>query len=218
MDINSSSNAVTSHAVGMGNVLFANVEGQPADDMRFFMNCIYIALDKADKTYSSDKKPGPWFDHFVGMLWSMGWTAEGESIERVEEDFSGSVQKAWRSSVAPLLTRAQLLQVEASLARLESDVALLNKFVGLSGKTFNSHIVPVSYNRRGEIEIVISHVRLIKSVLTTNVLFWQVHQPQSQLDVRACKLVITRRALNANQTIVEQAIGEVSLEIEEYEI
>lgn len=218
MDIDSSSNSVRAQAVVMNNVLFTGIEDQPADDRHFFMNCTYIALDKANKAYDSNKKPGPWFDHFVGTLWSLGWTFEGDSLELVEPDFSGSVQQAWRASAGRLLTRAQLSQVDDSLVRLEKDVVLLNKFIGLNGKTFNSHIVPVSYNRQGELEMVVSHFRFIKSVLTTNFLFWQIHQPLSQLDVRARKLTITRREMNANREIAARAVGELALQIETYEI
>ena len=218
MDINPGSSAVRSHAVVMNNVLFTGVEGQPADDISFFMNCTYIALNRADKAYNSDKKPGPWFDHFVGTLWSLGWTFEGNPLELVKPNFYGSVQQAWRMSAGSLLTRTQLLQVDKSLASLEKDVALLNKFISLDGKTFNSHIVPVSYNRQGELEMVVSHFRFIKSVLSTNFLFGQVHQSVSQLDVRARKLVIKRREMNATRAIVEQTISELSLQIEAYEI
>ncbi|MFW8695422.1 hypothetical protein, partial [Mesorhizobium japonicum] len=94
---------------------------------------------------------------------------------------------------APLLARGQLEQVEAGLAALERDTALLQKFTALSGKTFTSHIVPVSKNASGELVVVLSHIRFFKLVLSTNYLFWQVHQPMSQLDIRARRMVINRR-------------------------
>lgn len=218
MDIDLSTNVVSNQAVLMNNVLFSGVGGQPVDDMIFFKNCIYIALHRADEAYDSHKKPEPWFDHFVGTLWSIGWTCEGDPVKQIEPAFTGSVLQHWRKSAGRLVTRTQFSQVEASLAALEKDVLLLQKFSGLSGKTFSSHILPISYNRQGQMVVVLSHIRFIQSVLSTDYLFWQVHQPTSQLDVRARKLVISRRVMNDQRAIVEQTLREIASRFEEYEL
>jgi hypothetical protein len=136
----------------------------------------------------------------------------------VQPQFSGSVQQAWLRLAAPLLARSQLAQVEIALSALEQDTAALKKYSALSGKTFSSHILPVTYNAQGELVVVLSHIRFIKLVLNTNYLFWQVHQPMSQLDIRARKLVIKRRAMDANRASVERTIREIPFKFEEYEL
>jgi len=218
MDIDSGTRLSQSDAVAVNNMLFTGLEGRAEADNRFVKNCIYLAQIKADKLYNSSTQPAQWFDHFAGILWSFGWNLEEQPVELVQKQFSGSVQEAWRRLAAPLLSRAQLAQVEAGLAALEKDAVLLKKFTPLSGKTFASHILPVSQNDRGELIVVLSHIRFIKSVLNTNYLFWQIHQPMSQLDIRARKLVIKRRALDANREIVDQAISDSVADFEEFEL
>jgi len=218
MDINSGTRLSQSNAVAVNNILFTGLEGRAEADNRFVRNCIYLAQMKADSLYNSSTQPAQWFDHFAGIFWSTGWSVEEKPVVLVQNEFSGSVQEAWRRLTAPLLARIQLEQVEAGLAALEKDVALLQKFTALSGKTFTSHIVPVSQNASGELVVVLSHIRFIKMVLSTNYLFWQIHQPMSQLDIRARRLVIKRRAIDENREAVDQAIRESVGDLEEVEL
>ncbi|RON81838.1 hypothetical protein [Pseudomonas fluorescens] len=218
MDINSATRLSQNNAVAVNNMLFIGLEGRAEADNRFVRNCIYLAQMKADRLYNSSTQPAQWFDHFAGIFWSTGWSVEEKPVVLVQKDFSGSVQEAWRRLTAPLLARIQLEQVEAGLAALEKDVALLQKFTALSGKTFTSHIVPVSQNASGELVVVLSHIRFIKMVLSTNYLFWQIHQPMSQLDIRARRLVIKRRAIDENREAVDQAIRESVGDLEEVEL
>ena len=218
MDISSNTRLSQNNAVAVNNMLFTGLEGQAEADNNFVKHCVYLAQIKADGVYNSNTQPAQWFDHFAGILWSFGWSLEEQPVVLVQTAFSGSVQEAWRRLTAPLLARSQLTQVEAGLAALEKDAALLKQFSALSGKTFNSHILPVSQNTRDEMVVVISHIRFIKLVLNTNYLFWQVHQPMSQLDIRARKLLIKRRAMEANRASVEQAIRENASRFEEYQL
>jgi hypothetical protein len=218
MDINSATRLSQNNAVAVNNMLFIGLEGRAEADNRFVRNCIYLAQMKADRLYNSSTQPAQWFDHFAGIFWSTGWSVEEKPVVLVQKQFSGSVQEAWRRLTAPLLARIQLEQVEAGLAALEKDVALLQKFTALSGKTFTSHIVPVSQNASGELVVVLSHIRFIKMVLSTNYLFWQIHQPMSQLDIRARRLVIKRRAIDENREAVDQAIRESVGDLEEVEL
>jgi hypothetical protein len=218
MDINSSAHSNRVNAVAVNNMLFTGLEGQAEADNSFAKNCIYLAQIEADSRYDSSTRPGEWFDDFTGILWSFGWSLEEAPVILVERQFSGSVQQAWRRLAAPLLTRSQLTQVEVGLSAMEKDVATLKKFSALNGKIFNSHILPVAYNAQGELVVVLSHIRFIKLVLNTNYLFWQVHQPISQLDIRARKLVIKRRTMDANRASVERTIREIPFKFEEYEL
>lgn len=218
MDINSTTRLSQNNAVAVNNMLFVGLEGRAEADNRFVRNCIYLAQIKADSLYNSSTQPAQWFDHFAGIFWSAGWSVEEKPAVLVQQEFSGSVQAAWRRLTTPLLGRVQLAQVEAGLAALEKDVALLQKFTALSGKTFTSHIVPVSQNASGELVVVISHIRFFKLVLSTNYLFWQVHQPMSQLDIRARRMVIKRRAIDENREVVDQAIRKSVADLEEVEL
>lgn len=218
MDISSSTRSNQNNAMAVNNMLFTGLEGRAEADNNFVKNCIYLAQIKADSVYDSNTQPAQWFDHFAGVLWSYDWVPEEQPAVLVRTEFSGSVQEAWRRLAAPLLARSQLEQVETGLKALEKDAALLQRFTALSGKTFTSHILPVSQNASGELVVVLSHIRFIKLVLSTNYLFWQVHQPMSQLDIRARKLVITRRAMDARRASVEQAIRKSASRFEEYEL
>ncbi|WP_338800687.1 hypothetical protein V9L13_23815 [Pseudomonas sp. RSB 5.4] len=218
MDINSATRLSQNNAVAVNNMLFTGLEGRAEADNRFVRNCIYLAQVKADSLYNSSTQPAQWFDHFAGIFWSTGWSVEEKPVVLEQKEFSGSVQEAWRRLTTPLLGRVQLAQVEAGLAALEKDVALLRRFTALSGKTFTSHIVPVSQNASGELVVVLSHIRFLKSVLSTNYLFWQIHQPMSQLDIRARRLVIKRRAIDENREVVDQAIRESVADLEEAEL
>lgn len=206
------------HAIAVNNMLFTGIENQTTADNNFVKNCALLAQIKADERYNSSTQPGEWFDHFAGILWSFGWSLEEQPVVLVQREFSGSVQQVWRKLAAPLLTRSQLAQVEAGLAALENDAAILKNFTALSGKTFNSHILPISYNASGELVVVLSHIRFIKMVLNTTFLFWQIDQPMSQLDIRARKLVIKRRTMEAHRAGVEQALRQIPFTLEEYEL
>ncbi|EZP28514.1 hypothetical protein [Pseudomonas sp. RIT288] len=218
MDIKSSAGSSRNNAVAVNNMLFTGLQGRTEADNRFVRNCIYLAQIAADSRCDSSLQPAEWFDYFAGGLWSCGWNPEEKPVVLVQKEFSGSVREAWRRLTAPLLARVQLEQVEAGLAALEKDVALLQRFTALSGKTFTSHIVPVSQNASGELVVVISHIRFFKLVLSTNYLFWQVHQPMSQLDIRARRLVIKRSAIDENREVVDQAIRESVVDLEEVEL
>lgn len=218
MDIKPGTSLKRGHAVAANNMLFTGLDGIAEADNSFVKNCIFLAQIKADSVYNSSTRPAEWFDHFAGMLWSLGWNIEEEPVVLVQSEFTGSVRQAWLKLASPLLARSQLAQVEAGLSALENDVAVLARFSALSGKTFNSHILPVTRNASGELVVVLSHIRFIKMVLSTGYLFWEVHQPMSQLDIRARKLVIKRRVMDAHRAGVEQAIRETALKFEEFEL
>ena len=57
----------------MNNVLLTGIAGQTIADNSFVKNCIYLAQHGADKVAKSETQPGPWFDHYAGMFWSMDW-------------------------------------------------------------------------------------------------------------------------------------------------
>ena len=204
-------------ALMMNNVLLIGIADQTVVDNSFVKNCIYLAQHGADKVAKSERQPGPWFDHYAGMFWSMDWTL-AEPVEYIKPQFSGSLKQAWLNVARPYLSSAQIAQVEAVLGKLESDGKLLTKMAGLSGKIVSFNIVPVSYKLNGNLEIVVSHVRFIKSGITTPFLFWTIDQSLSQLDIRIRRLEIKRRDMDAIRQRVEQATQALALEFSEYEL
>ncbi|MHC8392587.1 hypothetical protein ACYZT8_02795 [Pseudomonas sp. LB3P93] len=209
---------VTEHgALMMSNVLLVGMAGQTAADNDFVKNCIFLAQHGADKVAKSETQPGPWFDHYTGMFWSMDWTLD-EPVEYIKPQFSGSLKEAWLKVAQPYLASAQIAQVEAVLGKLESDARLLTKMAGLSGKLFGFNIVPVSFKPNGDLEMVVSHVRMIKSGIATPYLFWTINQSMSQLDIRIRRLEIKRRNMDAIRQSVEEATRDLALEFSEYEL
>lgn len=217
MDNGLAKGVIERDALMINNVLLTGVAGQTIADNNFVKNCIFLAQHGADKVAKSETQPGPWFDHYAGMFWSMDWQL-AEPAEYIKPQFSGSLKQAWLKVARPYLSNAQIAQVEAVLGKLESDAKLLAKFAGLSGKTFGFNIVPVSYKPNGDLEIVVSHVRLIKSGISTPYLFWTIDQSLSQLDIRIRRLEIKRRDMDAIRQRVEEGVVALALESIEYEL
>ncbi|VVQ31562.1 hypothetical protein PS943_02408 [Pseudomonas fluorescens] len=204
-------------ALMMNNVLLTGIAGQTIADNDFVKNCLYLALHGANKVARSETQPGPWFDHCAGMFWSMDWTL-AEPVEYIKPQFSGSLKQAWLNVARPYLSSAQVDQVGAVLGKLERDGKLLAKMAGLSGKIVGFNIVPVSYKPNGDLEMVVSHVRLIKLGITAPYLFWTIDQSLSQLDIRIRRLEIKRRDMDAIRQSVEDATRALALELSEYEL
>ena len=201
----------------MNNVLLTGIAGQTVADNSFVKNCIYLAQNGADKVAKSEMQPGPWFDHYTNMFWSMDWKL-AEPVEYIKPQFSGSLKQAWLNVARPYLTSAQIAQVGTVLAKLERDAGLLAKIAGTSGKIGGFNIVPVSYKHNGDLEMVVSHVRLIKLGITTPYLFWTIDQSLSQLDIRIRRLEIKRRDMDAIRQRVEEATRALALEFSEFEL
>lgn len=215
MDNGLAKGVIERDALMINNVLLTGVAGQTIADNDFVKNCIFLAQHGADKVAKSETQPGPWFDHYAGMFWSMDWKL-AEPVEYIKPQFSGSLKQAWLNVARPYLTSAQIAQVEAVLGKLESDAKLLTKFAGLSGKIFGFNIVPVSYKPNGDLEMVVSHVRLIKSGNSTPYLFWTIDQSLSQLDIRIRRLEIKRRDMDAIRQNVEEHVVALALKSIEY--
>lgn len=204
-------------ALVMRNVLLTGIAGQTIADNNFVKNCIYLAQHGADKVAKSETQPGPWFDQYTNMFWSMDWKL-AEPVEYIKPQFSGSLKQAWLNVARPYLTSAQIAQVGTVLAKLERDAGLLAKIAGTSGKIGGFNIVPVSYKHNGDLEMVVSHVRLIKLGITTPYLFWTIDQSLSQLDIRIRRLEIKRRDMDAIRQRVEEATRALALEFSEFEL
>lgn len=202
----------------LGNILLTGTGALSSPDYQFALNCNLLALEQADKIYNSETSPGRWIDYYADVLWSLGWNRDQPGVEYVKPKFSGSVQQAWWNVASGILPSEQIAGVEVGLATLEKHVELLQKIKGVSDKVFDFKIVPVSYNTNGEMEMVVTHVRFIKSSLNTQYLFWDISQAMTQLDIRARRVVISPRVIEGRRSSVEAALKKQSTKIEHYPI
>lgn len=216
--MNMKTGALTRHATLVGDILLTGVEGQSKEDYEFALNCTYIAKKEADKQYNSATQPGPWIDYFADLLYSYFWKKDEMDIEYVQPSFSGSVGDMWMKLARPWLSAEQVKEVNSGLASLEARVDLLESVKGLSGKLFDFKLIPVSYNASGDLELVITNFRFIKSTLTTSFLFWNVHQSMNQLDIRARRVSMSRRTIEVRRPLVAKAIKEMSFDFDHHEI
>ncbi|MHC8331076.1 hypothetical protein [Pseudomonas sp. LB3P25] len=206
----------------VGNILLVGVEGLSKGDHDFLMNCIYLASTGADSLYNSDTQPGQWIDYFTDIFWKYGWRpdnyADKPVVEYVQPQFSGNVQQAWLKVASPVLDQKKVVQVEKGLEKFESHASLLQRTFGASGKIFDLKISPVSYCENGDLELLNTHVRFIKSSLNTGYLFWMVTQKLTQLDIRARRVVISRRVMDARRNEVEKAVEALAAKLIDYEL
>lgn len=206
------------NATLVGDILLAGTQGQSREDYQFALNCIYLAQRQADITYKSETQPGRWIDYFADLLWSHGWNRDHRPIEHVQPQFNGNVRRLWEEVASPLLSRDQVDGVDRGLVALERDVELLKKVKGLSGKLFDFKIMPVSYNPNGDMELLVTNIRFIKSSMNTEYFFWDVSQVMTQLDVMVRKVVISRRVMDARRLSVQKALEGVKFDFEDYEL
>ncbi|OYQ19078.1 hypothetical protein B7L09_14205 [Pseudomonas mandelii] len=218
MDMTVITDDMKHNAALVGDILLTGVQGQSREDYRFALNCTYLAQRQADNTYNSAIRPGRWIDYYADVLWSHGWNRDHPPIEHVQTQFYGSVRQVWSKLASPILSRDQVEGVNLGLAALEKDVELLKKVKGVSGKAFDFKIMPISYNANGDMELVVSNIRFIKSSMNTEYLFWDISQVMNQLDVLARKVVISRREMDAVRQSVEDATRALALKFSEYEL
>ncbi|MGP6423238.1 hypothetical protein [Pseudomonas pharyngis] len=204
------------NATLVGDILLTGSRGQTHEDYQFALNCTYLAQRQADMTYNSATQPGRWTDYFTDVLWSHGWSRNYQPIEHVQTQFRGSVREVWSRLASPLLSAEQVAGVDRGLVALEGDVELLKKVKGLSGKVFDFKIMPINYNANGDMELIVTNTRFIKSSLNTGYFFWNVSQVMTQLDVLARKVVISRRVLDARRASVIKALEGIKFNFEDY--
>ncbi len=216
--MNLETDAFNHHATLVSDILLTSIQRQPKEDYDFALSCTYLAKKQADSIYNSATQPGRWIDYYADVLWSHGWNRDQPPVEYVQTQFSGSVKQAWLKAASSLLTREQVAGAETGLTKLEQRIDLLEKTKGISAKAFDLKIVPVSYTADGDMELLITHVRFIKSSMNTHYLFWEISQAMTQLDIRARRVVISRRVMDARRTSVEKALKSTSFNFEDYEL
>ncbi|RON41477.1 hypothetical protein BK666_24435 [Pseudomonas frederiksbergensis] len=199
-------NNVIGTAKVVNTAVICSAPGPTKEEREFVKNCLLLAQREADQTYSEEKQIGRWFDYFADMMWKHGWSLDSDAVELVKPSYSGNIQNMWSEAVSDLASGPQIEEVERVIALVEQDARLFSAFAEPSGKMVRFELVPMGYNSKGDLEVVISHVRIIKSTMSTTYLFWRVHQHTSQLDIRGRRLVIKRRVADARRKSVEDAV------------
>lgn len=203
-------------ATVVDNTVLCSAQGPTKEERDFARNCFLLAQREADQHYNVERETGRWFDHYADLMWKHGWSLDSDHIEVVKPSFSGNIQQMWSSAVSKLVSGPQIEEVERVIALVERDARLLTAFSDVSGRAVRFQLIPMGYNRNGDLEVVVSHIRLIKLTMSTTYLFWRVRQHTSQLEIRARRLVIKRRVAEARKKSVEDAVR--SLPFTEYEL
>lgn len=200
----------------VNNAVICSAPGPSKEERDFVKSCLLLAQREASQNYSEEAQIGRWFDYFADMMWKHGWSLDSDAVELVKPSYSGNIQSMWSAAVSELASGPQIAEVERVIALVEQDARLFSAFAEPSGKMVRFALVPMGYNSNGDLEVVISHVRIIKSTLSTTYLFWRVHQHTSQLDIRGRRLVIKRRVADARRKSVEDAV--LSIPFTEFDV
>ncbi|WP_419712229.1 hypothetical protein [Pseudomonas sp. NFX224] len=191
--------------------LLAYYPGLSADDRQFIKNSMRWAESCADLRHDQEQDPAQWFEFYSGVLWSVGWSLEHQPVIVVDNDFTGRLMDAWSKALSTQVSRAKLSLMKETFTLLENNPAALQLLTSSASQSGDFRFLPAEYNRYGELEIVLTNVRLLGSNWGSSFLFWEVANPQSQLDVRVRRFAINRRGINTYREPLQEAVKEMRL-------
>lgn len=195
----------------LGSNLLAFLSGLTKQDKQYIKDSMRWAEYRADLRHSRSREPGPWFEFYSGVLWSVGWGLEHEPVIIVEKDFSGDLLESWSKSLSTQLSRAKLRQMTETFQLLEHNTAGLDLFADSARQWGDFRFSPAQYNRYNELEIVISNVRLLNANWVSTYLFWDVEHSRSQLDIQCRRFVITPRQMDKCRAELSAAVKEMRM-------
>jgi hypothetical protein len=195
----------------LGSNLLAFFPGLSRRDKQYIKDSMRWAQFKADLRHDRKREPAQWFEFYSGWLWSVGWGLEHEPVIIVDENFSGDLLRSWAKSLSGLVSRAKLKQVQETFQLLEHNVAGLDLLTESARQWGDFRFLPAQYNRHGELEIVISNVRLLSANWVSTYLFWDVEYSKSQLDIQARRFVITPRQMDKYRADLSEAVREMRI-------
>ncbi|RON44048.1 hypothetical protein [Pseudomonas frederiksbergensis] len=183
--------------------------GLSKEDKRFVKDSITYAEVGADARANRRRYPADWFEHYSGMLWSIGWVIEGQPVEKVDKQYRGSLMAAWVDVMKSKISADKLKASLEAVSMIESHQDTSEAFNGSIRKDGDMRVLPISITSDKRIELWVSDMRLIVSSWSTDYLFWKIQHNLSQLDIRAQRFTIGRRDMDTSRAELRQIVEEL---------
>jgi hypothetical protein len=198
-------------AAVLDNALLAYFPGLSREDKQYIKNSLRWAEHRADLRHDREQDPAQWFEYYSGGLWSVGWSLEHQPVVVVDNHHSGSLVETWSKALSAQVSRAKLSLIRQTFGRLEHDRPALELFASSARQSRDFRFLPAEYNRAGELEILVTNVRLLGSGWSTRSLFWEMERPQTQLDIRVRRFASKPREMNKYRETLNEEVKEMRL-------
>ncbi|MGE8176112.1 hypothetical protein [Pseudomonas fluorescens] len=193
----------------LDNNLLAFSPGLSRQDKKYIKNSLRWAEHCADLRYNRKLSPAQWFEHYSGILWSVGWSLEHKPVEISDINYSGNLVESWSKALSTQVSRAKLNLIKETFGFLEHDRSALDLFTERAQQSGDFRFLPAEFNRLNELEILITHVQLLSSNWSSTYLFWEVEHPRSQLDIRVRRFSASLREVNKYREKLDAAVKEM---------
>jgi hypothetical protein len=195
----------------LDNNLLAFFPGLSMADKQYIKNSMRWAEWRADLRHDRKRNPVEWFEYYSGMLWSVGWSLEYQPVVVVDNHYTGSLMDSWSKALSTQVSRAKLALIRETFSALEHDRSALDLLTAKAQQSGDFRFLPAEYNRRGELEMLITNVRLLSSNWSSTFLFWEVEHPTAQLDIRVRRFAIKPREMNKFRENLEAEVKKMRL-------
>ncbi|MHC8289189.1 hypothetical protein ACYZUD_20730 [Pseudomonas sp. XS1P51] len=196
-------------AAVVDNKLLAFLPGLSRQDKQYIKNSMQWAEHRADLRYNRVLNPAQWFEHFSGVLWSVGWSLEHAPVEVIDSNYSGDLVGSWSNALSTQVSRAKLQLIKETFGFLEHDRSALDLLSSRAQQSGDFRFLPAEYNRYKELEILVTNVRLLSSNWGSTFLFWEVEHPGSQLDIRVRRFSAKPREMNKYRESLADAVKDM---------
>lgn len=193
----------------LDNKVLAFLPGLSRLDKQYIKNSLRWAEHRADLRYDRKLAPAQWFEHLSGVLWSVGWSLEHAPVEVVDSNYSGGLVEGWSKALSSQVSRAKLKLIKETFGFLEHDRSALDLLSTRAQQSGDFRFLPAEYNRYKELEILITHVRLLSSNWSSNFPFWKVEHPGSQLDIRVRRFSARPREMDKYRDSLAKAVKDM---------
>ncbi|MFY0729102.1 hypothetical protein [Pseudomonas sp. NFX15] len=198
-------------AAVLDDTLLAYFPGLTREDKQYIKNSTRWAEHRADQRHGREQDPAQWFEFYSGVLWSVGWSLEYQPVIIVDNFYTGSLLDSWSKALSTQVSRGKLSLIRQAFGRLEQDRPALELLTFSARQSGDLRFLPAEYNRTGELEIVLTNVRLLSSSWGSRLWFWEVEQPQKQLDIRVRRFAIKPREMNKHREMLNAAVKDMRL-------
>lgn len=198
-------------AAVLDNTLLAYFHGLSREDKQYIKNSMRWAEHRADLRHDREGDPAQWFEFYSGVLWSVGWSLEHQPVIVIDSHHTGSLVDTWSNALSTQVSRAKLSLIKQAFGQLEHNRPALELMTSCARQSGDFRFLPAEYNRTGELEILVTHVRLLSWNWNTSVLFWEVESAQAQLDIRVRRFSAKPREMNKYRETLSEAVKAMRL-------